>query len=158
MNDMAALVVYFSVGGNTRKVAEAIAKNLSADIFEIRPEKPYTAGDINWINPLSRCNREKIGKKDVLIAGSIKDFDKYDTVFIGFPIWYGTAPNIVNTFCKAYDWKEKKVYIFATSGGSDMGKTAEKLAPYLTGAEIAEDKLISSYDVLEKWIRNMKKA
>ena len=153
---MSVLVTYFSVGGNTRKVAVEAAKALSADTFEIKPVKPYTEADINWVNPFARCNREKIGKKDVPFRGEVKDFDKYDTVFIGFPIWYGTAPGIVNTFCKAYDWKDKKVYIFATSGGSGMGKTTEKLAPYLIGADIAGEQLISSYDVLEKWLSGLR--
>lgn len=138
--------------------AEEIAKNLPADIFEINPVKPYTTADINWMNPFARCNREKIGGKDVSVRDEIKDFGAYDTLFIGFPIWYGVAPNVVNTFCKAYNWRGKKVHIFATSGGSAMGNTAEKLAPYLVGAEIVEEKLISSYDVLEKCVSNIKKA
>jgi flavodoxin len=149
---MSVLVAYFSVGGNTRKVAEATTKALSADLFEIKPVKPYTAADINWVNPFARCNREKLRRKDVPIRGEVKNFDSYDTVFIGFPIWFGTAPGIVNTFCKAYNWKDKKVYIFSTSGGSGMGKTTEKLAPYLIGADIVGEMLVSSYDVLEKWI------
>ena len=153
---MTALVAYFSVGGSTRKVAEAIAKNLPADIFEISPVKPYTTSDTNWMNPLSRCNREKIGRKDVPVSDTVEGFDKHDTVFIGFPIWYGSEPNVVNTFCKDSDWTGKRVYIVATSGGSGMGKTAEKLMPYIKGAEIAGEQLISSYDVLEKWVRSIK--
>lgn len=153
---MTALITYFSAEGNTRHVAESAARLLSADIFEIKPEKPYSKADINWMNPVSRCNREKIGKKDVPVVGSIENFDYYDTVLIGFPIWYGSAPNVVNTFCKGYDWNGKKIYIFATSGGSGMGKTAEKLAPYVKGAEIAADKLITSEEELENWLREVK--
>ncbi len=76
------------------------------------------------------------------MVGTVENFAEYDTVYIGFPIWYGCAPNVVNTFCKAYDWTGKKIYVFATSGGSGIGKTAEKLQPYVNGGEIAEAKLI----------------
>lgn len=150
---MATLVVYFSAEGNTRRVATTAANLLGADHFEIKPVKPYTKGDINWMNPLSRCNREKIGNKDVPVEGKVDNFDTYDTVVLGFPIWYGTAPNVVNTFCKGYDWAGKKLYLFATSGGSGMGKTAEKLAPYVPGAEIVSDKLIAGRGDLESWLK-----
>ena len=127
------LIVFFSAEGTTAKLAEQLSKETGADLFEIKPENPYTAADIKWTNPLARCNREKIGKKDVPIAGSVENWDEYQTVFLGFPIWYYGAPNVVNTFCKGYDWSGKKVMIFATSGGSDIGKTAEKLKPYMKG-------------------------
>ena len=133
---MKQLVIYFSAEGNTAAVAKDLATELSADIFEIVPEDPYTKADIRWVNPLARCNREKFGKKDVPSVGSVENFADYDTVHIGFPIWYGCAPNVVSTFCKAYDWTGKKIYVFATSGGSGIGKTAEKLAPYVRGGEI----------------------
>lgn len=135
---MKALVTYFSVSGITAKVAEALVKATGADLFEIVPEKPYTEADVNWKNPLARCNKEKMGRKDVPVSGSIADFDQYDVVFIGFPIWYGAAPNVVNTFAKGYDWKGKKIGIFATSGGSGIGRTAAKLQPYVEGAEIVD--------------------
>lgn len=130
---MTALIAYFSVGGTTAAMAERAAETLHADLFEIKPELPYTSSDIRWTNPLARCNREKIGKKDVPIRGSVEKWEEYDTVLLGFPIWYYGAPNIVGTFCKAYDWSRKKVVLFATSGGSDIGKTAEKLKPFLKG-------------------------
>ena len=99
---MSTLVAYFSAEyGKTKSIAEEFAKLTGADIFEIAPIKPYTKTDLNYMNPLARCNREKIGKKDVAVKGVVDDFDKYDTVYIGFPIWYGCAPNVVNTFCKA---------------------------------------------------------
>ncbi len=134
---MNTLVTYFSAEGNTAKLAKQLAEDIGADIFEISPVEPYSKADIKWTNPLARCNREKIGKKDVPVAGKIEDFGRYERVFVGFPIWYGCAPNVVNTFCKGYDWGGKKVVIFATSGGSGIGKTAEKLAPYIEGAEIS---------------------
>ena len=152
---MSTLITYFSAEGNTRRIAESASKLLSADIFEIKPEKPYSRADINWMNPVSRCNREKIGKKDVPVIGKVENFDSYDTVLIGFPIWYGCAPNVVNTFCKGYDWSGKKVYVFATSGGSGIGKTAEKLAPHVKGAKIVSDKLITSEVELGSWLKEV---
>ena len=100
------------------------------------------------MNPLARCNREKFGKKDVPVVGRINDFSQYDTVYIGFPIWYGAAPNIVNTFCKGYDWTGIIVHAFATSGGFGIGKTAEKLQRYVKGAVSVDAKLVHSADEL----------
>ena len=142
---MSTLVTYFSAeAGRTKKVAEDLAKKLGADLFEITPEKPYTAADLRYMNPMARCNREKFGKKDVPVSGVVEHFSEYDTVYVGFPIWYGAAPNVVNTFCKGYDWTGKKVHAFATSGGSGIGKTAEKLAPYVKGAVSVDAKLVHS--------------
>ena len=129
-----------------------MAKKTGADLFEIVPKDPYTEADLRYMNPLARCNREKIGRKDVPVAGKIHDWDSYDVVYLGFPIWYSGAPNVVNTFCKDYDWSGKKVFIFATSGGSGIGKTKEKLQPYLKGAEIVEAKRVGSVSELESWV------
>lgn len=148
---MKTLVVYFSAEGHTARVAREFAESIGADVFEIVPEEPYTDADINWRNPLSRCNKEKFGKKDVPVAGRVETFGDYDTVYIGFPIWYGCAPNVVNTFCKDYDWTGKTVKIFATSGGSGIGKTAEKLQPYVKGAEAKDAKLVRSAADLAAW-------
>lgn len=139
---MKTLVAYFSAEGNTAKVAKAYAAKVGADLFEIVPEKPYTAADINWKNPLSRCNKEFFGKKDVPVPGKIDGFESYEQVLIGFPIWYGCAPNVVNTFCAQYDWTGKHVLAFATSGGSPIGKTAEKLQPYMQGVATLEAVLV----------------
>ncbi|MCR5372751.1 MAG: flavodoxin [Solobacterium sp.] len=142
---MSILVVYFSAeSGKTAGVAKELAAEKGAELYEIQPEKPYSRADLNWMNPLARCNREYIAKKDVPVAGTIEDFDQYDTVYIGFPIWYGCAPNVINTFCKAYDWSGKTVHAFATSGGSGIGRSAEKLAPYLKGAVSVDAKRVSS--------------
>ena len=141
---MRTLVVYFSVQGTTAKVAKELAEHLGADLFEIVPLHPYTDADIKWTNPLARCNREKFGNKDVPIKGKVVNFADYEEVFLGFPIWYGAAPNVVNTFCKEYDWSGKKVYAFATSGGSGIGRTAEKLRPYVNGAVSVDASLVTS--------------
>ncbi|MBO4902067.1 MAG: flavodoxin [Lachnospiraceae bacterium] len=147
---MSTLVTFFSAEGTTKKVAEAFAQKIGADLFEIVPEVPYTKSDIRWPNPLARCNKEKFGGKEVPVQGSVAEFEKYDTVYVGFPIWYGCAPNVVNTFCKAYDWTGKKVYAFATSGGSGIGKTAEKLKSYVEGATEVTAKLVKSAEDIEE--------
>lgn len=135
---MKTLVAYFSASGVTRRQAEVLAEATGADLFEIVPEKPYTEADLKYMNPLARCNKEKLGRKDVPVAATIEDFDQYDVVLLGFPIWYGSAPNVINTFAKGYDWKGKRIGIFATSGGSGIGRTAAKLQPFVKGAEIAD--------------------
>ena len=142
--NMATLVAYFSAEGTTARVAKEYAEKVGADVFEIVPETPYTRSDINYLNPLSRCNKEQIGGKEVPVAGSIEGFDKYDTVYLGFPIWYGQAPRVMHTFAKAYDWSGKAVHVFATSGGSGIGKTAEKLSPSLKGAASLDAKIVKS--------------
>jgi flavodoxin len=153
------IVCYFSAEGSTAKVASALSKITGAELFEIKPVTPYTKADINWKNPLSRCNKEKIGKKDVPIEGKVDSFDEYDTIYLGFPIWYYGAPNIINTFVKDYDWTGKKIVLFATSGGSDLKKTAEKLAPYLKGEyTIISQKLVKPSDTsadLKEWVASI---
>ena len=152
---MKTLVTYFSAEGNTARAGKELAEHLGADVFEIVPEVPYTAADIKWTNPLARCNREKFGNRDVPVAGRVEDFGQYDRVLIGFPIWYGAAPNVVNTFCKGYDWTGKRIAAFATSGGSGIGKTAEKLRPYVRGGEVVGAKLFGSAAELVQWAEDV---
>ena len=116
------------------------------------PETPYSAADLRWTNPLARCNREHLAGRDVPVAGTVEDFAQYDTVFLGFPIWYGYQPLVVSTFCKAYDWTGKKVYAFATSGGSGIGRTAEKLRPFVPGAESVDARLVHRASDVTDWI------
>ena len=151
---MKSVVIYFSAEtGKTRNIAKALAEQTKSTLVEIVPEKPYTEADLKWTNPLARCNREKIGKKDIPIAGSVEEWESYDTIYLGFPIWYYGAPNVINSFCKGYNWSGKKVYIFATSGGSGIGKTAEKLESYLKGAEISDAKRVSGVSELTSWVK-----
>ncbi len=152
---MKILTVYFSAEGTTAKAAAELAVAVGSDLFEIRPQKPYTAADIKWTNPLARCNREKFGNKDVPVIGEPEGFEQYDFVLIGFPIWYGCAPNVVNTFCGKLDWRNKKAAVFATSGGSGIGKTADKLKPYIKGAELVDAKLIRTSDELIAWAKGL---
>lgn len=142
------LVAYFSAEGTTASVAKKLSEFAGADIFEVVPENPYSKQDLNWKNPLARCNKEKIGKKDVPIKGSIEGFDEYRTVFVGFPIWYYGAPNVINTFMSSYDWSGKRIALFATSGGSDIGKTVAKLRPYVKGdARIIAAKILNGDNI-----------
>ena len=155
------LVAYFtaSSGRVTEKVAKNLSEAVGADLFEIRPVEPYTKADINYLNPVSRCNKEKIGKKDVPIADKVDNMADYSLLLIGFPIWYAVAPNIINTFVKEYDLSGKKIALFATSGGGGIGKTAEKLKPYINGAaEIVDQKLFKASagaDELRRWVEGL---
>ena len=155
---MKTLVAYFSASGNTASLAKRVAEAAKADLFEIKPVEPYTDADLKWTNPLARCNKEKIGKKDVPIAERVQNFDEYDLVLIGFPVWYYTAPNIIETFVKSYDFSGKKVALFATSGGSDITKAPEKLQPLMKG-EIVDAKLFrpdASFAELNVWAGKLK--
>ena len=150
---MKTLILYFSAErGTTARVAKDAAEALGAGLYAITPEKPYTAADLNYRNPLARCNREFFAKKDVPTVGRIESFDDYDTVLIGFPIWYGCAPLVVSSFCKGYDWTGKTVAAFATSGGSGIGRTAEKLRPFLNGADFKGAKLVRSGAEVAAWM------
>lgn len=143
---MSTLVTYFSAGGRTAAIAREFAGKVGADLFEIKPQVPYTEADLKYINPLARCNKEQLSKKEVPVAGSVEDFSKYDTVYIGFPIWYAGAPKVVRSFCKNYDWSGKNVHLFATSMASGIGKTAEKLTPFLSGVKSVDAKLVHGVD------------
>ena len=155
---MKTLVAYFSAEhGRTAGLAEALAEITGADLFEIRPEQIYTKADLKYMNPLARCNREWIGKKDVPVRNRVEDLDQYDMVLIGFPIWYAVAPNVINTFCRDYDFTGKKVALFATSGGSGIGKTKEKLQPYVNGTEIIDGRVFKETDPeeLKAWVESL---
>ena len=131
------LVTYFSASGITAKVAENLADAIGADIFEIQPEVPYTKADLNWMDKKSRSTIEMSDPTSrPAIAAKRDNMDEYDTIFVGFPIWWYISPTIINTFLESYDWKGKTIIPFATSGGSDMGKTNEKLAPSCPGSKL----------------------
>ena len=153
---MKTLIAYFSAeNGTTARAAKEAAEILGAELYEITPEQSYTAADLNWKNPLARCNREKFGGKDVPVVGRIENFDDYEAVLIGFPIWYACAPNVVNTFCQGYNWYGKKIAAFATSGGSGIGKTADKLRPFVSGGDLLGAKLIHSGAELANWVKEI---
>lgn len=139
------LVAYFSASGVTAKVAEMLADAVGADIYEIRPAVPYTKADLNWMDKKSRSTIEM---NDKTIRPAIVDqdaqIDQYETIFLGFPIWWYVAPTIINTFLESYDFSGKKIILFATSGGSKFGKTVEELKVSVPAScEIIEGKLLN---------------
>ncbi len=122
------LVAYFSASGVTAKVAQEICKAEEGDLFEICPETPYTEEDLDWRNKQSRSSLEMADLNcRPATAGCVENFDDYDVVFVGFPIWWGREPSVVDTFLDSYCFKGKKVVPFCTSGGSGLGKTAERI-------------------------------
>ncbi|MFV0411809.1 MAG: flavodoxin [Oscillospiraceae bacterium] len=131
------LVAYFSASGVTTGVAKALAQSAGADLYEIKPETPYTDADLDWNNKQSRSTVEM---NDLAFRPPLADkganIAAYDVVFVGFPIWWYIAPTLVNTFLESYDFAGKKIIPFATSGGSGFGKTVEKLAPSVSGTAV----------------------
>lgn len=124
------LVAYFSATGTTAKVAERLAEAIGADIFAIEPEIPYTDADLNWRDKQSRSSKEMSDKAFRPVVAQKRDnIGDYDTIYVGFPIWWYVAPTIVNTFLEGHDLAGKTIIPFATSGGSGMGRTNEELKP-----------------------------
>ena len=122
------LVTYFSASGLTAGVAKEIADILNADLFEIKPLEPYTTADLDWTNDKSRSSIEmKDENSRPEIAEKLKNIDEYDTIYLGFPIWWYVAPHIVNNFLESYDFTGKTIRPFFTSGGSGAGQTDEEL-------------------------------
>ena len=135
-SDMAnkkALVAYFSATGTTAGVAERLATAIGADLFEIKPQQPYSDADLDWRDKQSRSSVEMNDTASrPEIASKVDDMEKYEVIFVGFPIWWYREPSIIDTFMEAYDFSGKIVVPFATSGGSpmgDSGKNMQKLAP-----------------------------
>ena len=133
------LVAYFSVSGVTAKIAKEIAAVESADCFEIRPGAAYTQADLDWTNKQSRSTLE-MSDPDCrpAVSGCVENMAAYDVVFVGFPIWWGREPSVVDTFLTAYDFSGKKVIPFCTSGGSDISKTADRIRS-LVGENVCVD-------------------
>ena len=155
------LVAYFSATGMTAKVAELIADAAGADVYQIQPEVPYTAADLNWMDKNSRSSVEMNDKKirPSMVKRSLQVED-YDVVFLGFPIWWYVAPTIINTFLESFDFAGKKIILFATSGGSGFGKTVEELKVSVTDdTQIVEGKLLNGKQTLagvSEWISSLK--
>lgn len=122
------LVAYFSASGVTKSVAESLAEAVNADIYEIKPEVPYTSADLNWQDKSSRSSVEMSDKSSrPALADKDANIADYDTIFLGFPIWWYVAPTIINTFLESYDFAGKTIILFATSGSSGFGKTVDGL-------------------------------
>jgi len=154
------LVAYFSASGVTAKVAETLSEAIGADIYAIEPEVPYTKADLNWMDKQSRSSLEM---KDLssrpAIKGKCDNMNEYDTIFVGFPIWWYIAPTIINTFLESYDMSGKTIVPFATSGGSGMGKTNEKLQPSCPNSKLLDGKVFKKTvgkDELAEWVNGLK--
>ena len=149
------MVAYFSASGVTRKVAEALAGAAGADLYEIRPQIPYSAADLNWMDKKSRSSVEMndISSRPAL-ADTAAGIEEYDVIFIGFPVWWYTAPAIIRTFLEAYDFSGKVIVPFATSGGSGLGDTAKTLQKLVPAAAVKDGKLLNgrlNAGELKKW-------
>ena len=153
------LVAYFSASGVTAKAAKNLAEAAGAELYEIRPETLYTEDDLNWKNKQSRssvemqseASRPPLADKNADVAG-------HDVIFVGFPIWWYTAPAIIRTFMESYDFAGKTVILFATSGGSGFGKAVEQLKACAPGATIREGKILNgnpSVKELAAWVESL---
>ena len=151
---MKSLVAFFSASGNTKEVAENLSTAIGGDLFEIEPVEAYTRADLNWTDSNSRSTIEcKNPASRPAIIKSVENPSQYDVIFLGFPIWWYTAPRIINTFLEENDFAGKKIVLFATSGGSGLGNTAEDLRASVPNAEIISGKIFNHYDAdtLKNW-------
>ena len=138
------IVAYFSASGTTAKVAKNLANAAGAELYEIKPAVPYSRADLNWQDKHSRSSvemRDKSSRPE--LADTDANIAEYETVFIGFPIWWYIAPTIINTFLEAYDFSGRKIVLFATSGGSGFGKAVASLQPSAPKATIIEDEILN---------------
>ena len=152
------LVAYFSASGTTKKAASLLAKAANADLYEIKPKEPYTAADLDWTNKRSRSTLEM---NDPSSRPELADMGApvsvCDAVFLGFPIWWYTAPTIIKTFLESYDFSGKQIVLFATSGGSGLGRTESALRPCAPNVIWKGGKLINgaSENSLKSWVESL---
>lgn len=152
------LIAYFSASGVTADVAARLAKVAGADLFEIKPEVPYTAADLDWTNKKSRSTIEMNDPASrPAIKEKLANMTDYDVIFVGFPIWWYVAPTIINTCLESYDFAGKTIVPFATSGGSGMGKTVAVLEKVAPKANFKPGKLLNraSEADMENWVRSL---
>lgn len=141
---MNALVAYFSASGTTAKAAKTLANAVGADLYEIKPAVPYTSADLNWTDKRSRSSVEMNDKHSrPALADTAAPVAGHDVIFLGFPIWWYMAPTIINTFLEAYDFTGKTIVLFATSGGSGLGRSAANLKGSVPGAKILDGRLLN---------------
>lgn len=149
------LVAYFSASGVTAKAAAKLAKAAGADLFEIVPERVYTKADLNWQDKNSRSSVEMNDRSSrPVIISRVENMEQYDTVFVGFPIWWYREPSIIDTFMESYDFSGKTIVPFCTSGGSGLGSTSQNLQALAKGAKVIEGKKLSfltTEESLKKW-------
>ena len=155
------LIAYFSASGITEKVAKKLAELTNSDIYEIKPTVKYTAADLNWTDKNSRSSIEmsERSSRPKIIDDNFST-NEYETILLGFPIWWYSAPTIVNTFLEKHDFSGKKIVIFATSGGSRLGETVKGLKPSVSNtAKFIEGGVLNgnpSPDALQEWYNNLK--
>lgn len=153
------LVAYFSASGTTARLAKTLAQAANADLYEIKPAVPYTKADLNWMDKKARSTVEMNDKSSrPALADTDAHISQYDTILLGFPIWWYVAPTIINTFLESYNFTGKTIVPFATSGGSGMGKTNERLLPSCSGANLVEGKVLNSgvsKASLEVWVKSL---
>ena len=153
---MNTLVAYFSATGTTAKAAKVLAKAAGSDLYEIKPAIPYTSADLNWMDKGSRSSVEMNDKQSrPALADTDAPIAGHDVIFLGFPIWWYVAPTIINTFLESYDFTGKTIVLFATSGGSGLGKSAAGLRPSAPGARIVDGRLLNgrlSENELKSWV------
>lgn len=154
------LVAYFSASGVTEKVAKSIAEVVGADIYEIQPKVPYTSADLDWKDKNSRSTLEMHDPSSrPAIANRVSNFEKYSTIFVGFPIWWYVAPSIINTFLESYDFAGKTIIPFATSGGSGFGNTEDRLKAIVPDTvSWKQGRLLNGYvskDSISTWIDSL---
>ena len=154
------LVAYFSASGVTAKAAAKLAKAAGADLFEIVPERVYTKADLNWQDKNSRSSVEMNDRSSrPVIISRVENMEQYDTVFVGFPIWWYREPSIIDTFMESYDFCGKTIVPFCTSGGSGLGSTSQNLQALAKGAKVIEGKKLSFMTTegsLKKWAEEIK--
>ena len=149
------LVAYFSATGTTKNVATELATVANADLHEIKPAQAYTSADLDWHNKQSRSSVEMANKSSrPAITDKLANMSDYQTVYVGFPIWWDTAPTIVNTFFESYDFRGKTVYLFATSGGSSINKAVSDLKATYPEINIKSGRLLNVADkkVLQEFV------
>ena len=153
------LVAYFSASGITAAAAKTLAEAAEADLYEIKPQTPYTRADLDWMNKKSRSSVEMNDKSfRPPLADKDARIENYDTIFLGFPIWWYVAPTIINTFLESYDFSGKNIVLFATSGGSGFGGTVAELRDSAPGVSIREGKLLNgrqSKESLAAWVNSL---
>ena len=149
------LVAYFSASGTTEKVAQKLASQIHADLFKIQPKQAYTRADLNWNDSHSRSTLEmKDPNSRPEILNKVEKMEQYNTVFVGFPIWWYREPSIIDTFIESYDLTNKTIIPFATSGGSGMGNTTQELKVSCGNAKICQGRRFDSQvdvDTLKTW-------
>lgn len=147
------LIAYFSATGRTASIADALSSTMEADVFEINPAVAYTNEDLNWNNDQSRSSLEmKDSSSRPKISNHVEDMSKYDTVFIGFPIWWYREPSIIDTFIDSYDFTNKKVLLFCTSGGTGIESAVSNVKKMIPEAISVEGKRLSNIKEAKQWI------